>query len=580
MSHHALSVALWQPLALAVLLLVCGVARAESSQGFPIKKDGWGLSAYLIKPTEGMQDRLPAGWTRHTKLTFRNSTLADEYLEPGPQAAPAITTSHPLPQAAYRVSVLIRGKGKARLVGSAAWQAFDNQPGNFYAWAEVGTTGTVDRVSVEVVSEGALQAYGGLLAEGSVMPVLPVARVRERLTKGEPVTIAVLGDSVTENSGGTGGGASSFDTGNVGLLFHFLTSTFGETSYLTHRSPPDWPPPAGRKAQVDKIKRAMLDGVEYFDGRIEMDTTKKIRLVNLGIGGSTSSWGWGRLGDLLYDQDNLEATRRATLRFGLGHYRPDLVIINYGTNDVNGGKWSPEQYLFSLKTLVTNIQQRFGAAVILSTPHPWTNGVRLPDYYQPQMVDLLRAYCRETGLALADVYNEYGPGEYDGIHPGDAGHRHIADAYIKALLGQESKPRIVARTSAAKLKDQGDGTVIDEVSGLMWTKSADLGPGTRTAAETTAVIAAMNQKQAFGHDDWRLPSREELLGLVDPTERPAIPRGSPFIDVRGWCRSATEDWGVDMTTGVPWVQQAQSRAMTPGYIWAVRDVAKQILRKP
>jgi hypothetical protein len=77
------------------------------------------------------------------------------------------------------------------------------------------------------------------------------------------------------------------------------------------------------------------------------------------------------------------------------------------------------------------------------------------------MVDALRAYCRVTGLRLADVYNEYGADEYDGIHPRNAGHQHIADAYIKAIQGEPSVSKIRARITAAdckcwRLHDHGD----------------------------------------------------------------------------------------------------------------------------
>ncbi len=76
--------------------------------------------------------------------------------------------------------------------------------------------------------------------------------------------------------------------------------------------------------------------------------------------------------------------------------------------------------------------------------------------------------------------------------------------------------------------DNGDGTVTDRATGLMWQK-ADSGQG-------------MNWQQALdyaeklalaGHDDWRLPNAKELQSLVDYTRSPvasdAVQRG-PAID--------------------------------------------------
>ena len=560
-------------MAAMVVALSAGPSVA-GSQMFPVKKGSRGLSAYLVKPTEGLGEGSPAGWKKITSLSYGNAALADECLTPESKDAACTTTSYVLPKSDYVVSVLMRGEGRARLQGSAEWTALKSAADNRYAWVELGTVKEATQVVVEVASSGAkVFFYGGLLAEGQVLPVVPVAKVVEKLKAGGPATVVLLGDSVTENSGGKGGGSSSFEKGNPGLMLALLKQlSGGEVDYLAHREPPSW---AGGKDPT-KIPTAEVEGKAYYDSRIELDASKKVHLVNLGKGGAASDWGWSRMGEVLIDNDYLDTKlpkeqHKDTVRFGLARYKPDVVFINFGTNDVNGvhGKWMVEDYLFHMKVLATNIQQRFGSAVVLSTPHKWTQGVHLGSHRQPAMVLALRAYCKATGLALADVYNEYGPGENDGIHPRDAGHKHIADAYGKALLGQASAPAIQARFTAAEMKDNGDGTVT--VGGaLMWTRDTQASGGPVAAEKAAETVAAMNAAKKLGHDDWRLPTRDELAGLVDMTEsNPALPKGHPFVNVTGWYATSEGTWGVDMPSGVMYQAAGKATDRQVG-VWAVR----------
>jgi lysophospholipase L1-like esterase len=562
-------------LGLVTAIAVAGGSLARGgSQMFPTKRPARGLSAYLVGPTEGMTT-LPEGWKLRKDPSFGNSAIADESLEANSKIATCTTTSFPLPQSDYHVSVLVRGQGQARLAGSRTWKDFRTPRNNYYSWIEVGEIEDSTTFGVEVRSLGGRNRlnYGGLLAEGQIQPVAPVSDVAAKIKAGQPTTIVLLGDSVTENWGGTGGGSSCFEKGNPGLLREFLEQTSGtHVDYFTHRLPATWP----EDRELANIPTVEIDGRKCYDSRIEKDRSKRIHLINLGKGGAASNWGWSRMPDRIVESDYFDAAlpkeqRKPSVRFGLAHYKPDLVIINFGTNDVNAvhPNWLVEDYLFHMKALATNIQQRFGSAVVLSTPHKWTRGVHLTTHRQPAMVDALRTYCKTTGIALADVYNEYGPGEYDGIHPGDAGHQHIADAYIKAVAGQTSEPKVKCQTVAANLKRNGDGTVTDTTTSLIWTRNADLANGERDAAGTEAFVARFNADAALGHKDWRLPSREELLKLVDPARRsPALPEMHPFESVSGWYRTSTPDWGVDMDTGVPWsTGEADTKTAR---IWLVR----------
>ena len=68
------------------------------------------------------------------------------------------------------------------------------------------------------------------------------------------------------------------------------------------------------------------------------------------------------------------------------------------------------------------------------------------------------------------------------------------------------------------LHDNGDGTVSDRATGLMWTRN-DSGRGMNWQ-EALAWAQEMNAAGHLGHRDWRLPSAKELQSLVDYTRAP------------------------------------------------------------
>ena len=75
-------------------------------------------------------------------------------------------------------------------------------------------------------------------------------------------------------------------------------------------------------------------------------------------------------------------------------------------------------------------------------------------------------------------------------------------------------------------------TVVDRLSGLMWTRDASPGEFPLTWHEAFEFIESMNGESICGHSDWRLPNRSELFGLVSHAHvNPALPRPSPFENV-------------------------------------------------
>ena len=94
--------------------------------------------------------------------------------------------------------------------------------------------------------------------------------------------------------------------------------------------------------------------------------------------------------------------------------------------------------------------------------------------------------------------------------------------------------------TAPQYVDNGDGTVTDMVTGLMWTQSPDLnGDGEINYDDKISVYQAEENATTCskgGYDDWRLPTIKELYSLVmfygvEPNPMATSPGNAvPFID--------------------------------------------------
>lgn len=87
--------------------------------------------------------------------------------------------------------------------------------------------------------------------------------------------------------------------------------------------------------------------------------------------------------------------------------------------------------------------------------------------------------------------------------------------------------------------DNGDGTITDNATGLMWTQDDD-GEG---MIWEDALSYAENFEFA-GHNDWRLPNVKELQSILDYTRAPAV-TNSAAIDPLFNCTMITDEGGGD-----------------------------------
>ncbi len=91
------------------------------------------------------------------------------------------------------------------------------------------------------------------------------------------------------------------------------------------------------------------------------------------------------------------------------------------------------------------------------------------------------------------------------------------------LKGRGEEARVEVKSS--RFIDNGDGTVTDTRTGLMWVKNphTDLPKVFKDQMTWKDAIEACKDLDFAGHKDWRLPTIEELRSIVDYTrDKPAI----------------------------------------------------------
>jgi len=98
-------------------------------------------------------------------------------------------------------------------------------------------------------------------------------------------------------------------------------------------------------------------------------------------------------------------------------------------------------------------------------------------------------------------------------------------------------------------EDNGDGTVSDNNTGLMWSQD-DLG-GTQKWEQALAFVEDLNATNFLGYNDWRLPNVKELHSLLDYTKAPAATNAAalgPAINTNFFHLTTNESWFISGTT--------------------------------
>ena len=135
-----------------------------------------------------------------------------------------------------------------------------------------------------------------------------------------------------------------------------------------------------------------------------------------------------------------------------------------------------------------------------------------------------------------------------------------------------------------------NGTVTDNLTGLIWLQNADVPEAQRTWAQAFSDVAELNSggtmnggkssgdtSNGGSHQiDWRLPNVEELSSLIDFGRfDPALPEGHPFANVQSsiyWTSTTRADntsnaWHVSLFNGNA---NYASKSGSTAYVWPVR----------
>jgi|GEM_PF-1062186 len=128
-----------------------------------------------------------------------------------------------------------------------------------------------------------------------------------------------------------------------------------------------------------------------------------------------------------------------------------------------------------------------------------------------------------------------------------------------------------------RFTDNGDQTVTDKLTGLIWSKDANSAAGTKSWQKALDYIKTLNSQNYLGYNDWRLPNIKELKSLVNPGESsPATWLNlQEFLNVRAnfyWSSTTHADykysaWHVNMADG----EMSQVNKTVDYYVWPVRS---------
>jgi hypothetical protein len=132
-----------------------------------------------------------------------------------------------------------------------------------------------------------------------------------------------------------------------------------------------------------------------------------------------------------------------------------------------------------------------------------------------------------------------------------------------------------------RFTDNGDGTVTDNLTGLIWLQSAKCWAN---QAWSSAIDASNNLADGqcglvdgSNPGDWRLPNLRELLSLIDyGNAGPALPSGHPFTGVRASFYWTSTTVTTDVVDGAAWIVNGWFGIVTATYtdsgaqVWPVR----------
>ena len=152
-------------------------------------------------------------------------------------------------------------------------------------------------------------------------------------------------------------------------------------------------------------------------------------------------------------------------------------------------------------------------------------------------------------------------GQTTSYNTGDDGDYQLGTNAVLTPTNSTSGAYLVPSWTGARFTDNGDGTVRDNLTGLIWLKNANCFGGLNwdpaLMAANGLADGSCGLSDGSSAGDWRLPNVNELHSLIDLSQNnPALPAGHPFtgVSVDYWSSTsnaafASNAWSVDLING-------------------------------
>ena len=146
--------------------------------------------------------------------------------------------------------------------------------------------------------------------------------------------------------------------------------------------------------------------------------------------------------------------------------------------------------------------------------------------------------------------------------------------------GDDGNLQVGSERPDPRFTDHGNGTVTDNMTGLMWVKEPHELGGNAAGQTWDNAVDFCGSLTFAGHSDWRLPNLLELYSLMDHGRSdPALPTGNPFTVVATsahyWTSTSQAGGGVIPTQNaksvlVQYATVSMSGKTTSYRVWPVR----------
>lgn len=136
-------------------------------------------------------------------------------------------------------------------------------------------------------------------------------------------------------------------------------------------------------------------------------------------------------------------------------------------------------------------------------------------------------------------------------------------AALDVLAAPPAPVAPIMTSAATRFTDNGNGTITDSLTGLIWLKDANCFGSKNWADALSSANGLANGSCSLTDGStagqWRLPNRNELQSLIDYTKNsPALPAEHPFVGVQSsvyWSSTTTASdpsyaWSVHLSDGI------------------------------